>query len=264
MNNCYVADVGDFGKYGLLHHLCPDLKLGVIWYLTPDRPCGETDGKLKETYRYLNLPEGMLAEPYRKGEKQENEIKFKSCDQKLYDDLRGIVIDCKRDVVEIERSKVIFSDTFSDTTFYDKRLSEDMNADKRSAWLEGACKKIPHCDVVFLDPDNGIASKGSRNERSIKHATLDEMKGFYDDGKRSLIVYHQCGRHKKAPEQINDLRDRIKIGLGQTPHVLWYHRGTARFFFIIPSKKHRAALEGKLRLFEETGWFTHGHFTHHG
>ena len=39
MQNKYVGDVGDFGKYGLLRRLaCPEftespLSLGVIWYL---------------------------------------------------------------------------------------------------------------------------------------------------------------------------------------------------------------------------------------
>ena len=33
----YVGDVGDFGKYGLLRALCGgDLTLGVVWYLYPD------------------------------------------------------------------------------------------------------------------------------------------------------------------------------------------------------------------------------------
>ena len=33
MQNRYVADLGDFGKYGLLKYLCRGLRLGIIWYL---------------------------------------------------------------------------------------------------------------------------------------------------------------------------------------------------------------------------------------
>ena len=38
MQDCYVGDIGDFGKYGLLRSLCggddygPALRLGVLWY----------------------------------------------------------------------------------------------------------------------------------------------------------------------------------------------------------------------------------------
>ena len=37
MQDRYVGDIGDFGKYGLLRALCGrDLYLGVVWYLIPD------------------------------------------------------------------------------------------------------------------------------------------------------------------------------------------------------------------------------------
>lgn len=37
MQDRYVGDIGDFGKYGLLRALCAhDLSLGVVWYLVPD------------------------------------------------------------------------------------------------------------------------------------------------------------------------------------------------------------------------------------
>ena len=45
MQDQYVGDIGDFGKYGLLRHLtgmrgdaAPEdaLRLGVVWYLFPD------------------------------------------------------------------------------------------------------------------------------------------------------------------------------------------------------------------------------------
>ena len=45
MQNRYTADLGDFGKYGLLKALCQshgedeerNLRLGVVWYLLPHR-----------------------------------------------------------------------------------------------------------------------------------------------------------------------------------------------------------------------------------
>ena len=39
MQNQYVGDIGDFGKYGLLRAISGDpLRLGVVWYLFPDEP----------------------------------------------------------------------------------------------------------------------------------------------------------------------------------------------------------------------------------
>lgn len=66
MQNCYVGDIGDFGKYGLLKALGgDDLRLGVVWYLNPDekkRPEQERltgDGSLM---RYLPNDKWRLRE----------------------------------------------------------------------------------------------------------------------------------------------------------------------------------------------------------
>lgn len=72
MQDRYVADVGDFGKYGLLRCLAgitcetkkDKLKLGVIWYLTPSCLGNPNDGK--HLY-YLD-----------------NQTKFKDCDEPLF------------------------------------------------------------------------------------------------------------------------------------------------------------------------------------
>lgn len=64
-----------------------------------------------------------------------------------------------------------------------------------------------------------------------------------------------------ALKQIDDLQNALKKMLGERPLVLWYHRGTARFFFIILSRKLRKNLKQKLNSFIETPWFQYGHFT---
>ena len=88
MQNRYVGDVGDFGKYGLLRALClpdgdknPALKLGVVWYLTSD----ETHNNDGRHIGYLEpTPENLLA--------------FRACDPDLYDGLRKIVSTGNRNV----------------------------------------------------------------------------------------------------------------------------------------------------------------------
>lgn len=69
MQNRYVGDIGDFGKYHLLKSLCSgnddkgDLSLGVVWYLVPDENHNE-DGK---HIRYLEQSASNLAR-FRKGD----------------------------------------------------------------------------------------------------------------------------------------------------------------------------------------------------
>src|SRR5881628_3576408 len=78
MQDRYVADVGDFGKYGLLRVLCnttghesgPRLRLGVVWYLfdsKEERKRKPGDGR-KTGYA-----------------KQSHKARFRRRDEKLYD-----------------------------------------------------------------------------------------------------------------------------------------------------------------------------------
>ena len=83
MQNKYVGDIGDFGKYGLLRALTghqttsasePHLTLGVVWYLFPNETT-TADGKF---IGYLRRTAA-------------NDTKFRDCDRPLYDTLRCLV-----------------------------------------------------------------------------------------------------------------------------------------------------------------------------
>ena len=103
MQNKYVGDIGDFGKYGLLRRLtCPEftaspLSLGVIWYPFDDE--NNQDGK---KIGYLK------------------DEKNRQCDAHLFDALQRIV-NGKRDVSAIEQSGIFPSNTvlFSDNLSFE-------------------------------------------------------------------------------------------------------------------------------------------------
>jgi len=82
MQNRYVGDVGDFGKYGLLRGIFqkpPEYKLGIVWYLVPDgygdSKSATNDGKHIAYLEDCNKP------------------RFRGCDEDLYDYLKSIVSD---------------------------------------------------------------------------------------------------------------------------------------------------------------------------
>ncbi len=109
MENQYVGDVGDFGKYALLRALCLpskvsggyNLSLGVVWYLVPDEP--GSDGRhtryLKDSPKNLGL--------------------YRSCDPGLYDSLRDIVCGHRRNVSAIRQEGILPSGT----VFYEEPLT---------------------------------------------------------------------------------------------------------------------------------------------
>ena len=276
MQDQYVGDIGDFGKYGLLRHLtgmrsdaAPEdaLRLGVVWYLFPDG--GNNDGKFTD---YLCNP-------------KPRDSKLRDCDPELYDDLYNIVVEKKdRRVVRVQESGILAENT----AYYERCLSYEPGESpsskklRREAWLEGALEATAKANVVFVDPDNGIAipDKGEANQatgitkvdqyskRGPKYVLMDDLRKLYGCG-QSLVIYHHLTRQDKAPQQINGLARRLQqcLNLPRLPWSLWYHRGTARVYFIVAQERHEPIILDRLQEFKrkscwferQTG-FKHPHF----
>ncbi len=257
MQDQYVGDIGDFGKYGLLRHLTgmrsnaasgDALSLGVVWYLFPDG--GNNDGKFT---KYLCNPSAKHK-------------KLRECDPELYDDLYKIVIDKKdRRVVRVQESGILAENT----VYYERCLSYEPGESpssknlRREAWLEGALEATAKANVVFVDPDNGIASEKVTpwHKKGPKYVFMEDLCQFTKRG-QSLVIYHHLGRWAKAEKQIRDGAKRLQqyLDLPDLPWSLWYHRGTARAYFIVPLERNRAVLESRLKSFLDSPWCKQGHF----
>ncbi len=285
MQNKYVGDIGDFGKYGLLRHLTgmtdratpgDALRLGVVWYLFPDDNSG--DG---QSINYLsNTPA--------------NDRKFRSCDTDLYDDLHKIVmVENDRKIARIEKSGILPESTL----YYERVLSYEQDQKRpsreatRKSWLGGALVAMSEADVafvvpdngiampregatlVFVDPDNGIAmpkkyaDKENRitkvnlySKKGPKYVFMEDIQQFFEQG-QSLVIYHHLA-HRPAQEQIKDLAEILqqRLNLSSLPWALWCHRGSPRVYFIVPQKNHRAELEKRLETFLDGLWCKRGHF----
>ena len=234
MQNRYVGDLGDFGKYGLLRALCSSkeddrrtLSLGVVWYLVPNEP-GNDGGRIGYLDPYLT-------------EASEQGKRYRKLDPCLYDGLRGIVQSCNRNVQRISESGFLPSDT---TLFYEEPLTfegvEDRRrGDWREQWLECAKEKTRGCDVVFVDPDNGLEVKSiSRTaKKGPKYAFFNELSPYLQRD-QSLVIYQHISRSGKAEDQIRKRLAEIEKELGQRAIALLYRHGTARAFLIVPAARH--------------------------
>ena len=258
MQNRYVGDVGDFGKYGLLKSLCLSnktdngltLSLGVVWYLTLDE-AHNADGKHTE---YLKL-----TSPKREC--------YRECDPELYDSLKEIVDQKSRDVKYI-RKKGILPAT---TVFYERCLDynkasvveqtlRETPLDHRERWMEGALDATANCNIVFVDPDNGLeTSSTARHQlKGVKYAFFDELSPFLHRG-QSLVVYQHINHTEKAEKQIQRRLQEIKERLNPRadPFALHFRRVSARAFFIIPSERHQTLLRERAKHFSNGLWSRH-------
>lgn len=252
MQNRYVGDVGDFGKYGLLRRLSGmtdtaatvPLRLGVIWCLYPDEE-HNADGK------YV----GYLCESVA------NHAFFRSCDPDLYDALREIVSSNTRQVSSIHSYGILPANT----EFYDRILYYPKESPRRcrqvshTEWIGAALAQSSSSDMVFVDPDNGIFN-GPLNWRKTapKYTYIEDLRHFVQRG-QSLVIYHHLSRRGTAVQQIQRCVEHLQkeLVLKQPPWAIWYHRGSARCYFIVPQDKHTPGLSERLNRFLDSPWRAH-------
>lgn len=259
MQNRYVGDIGDFGKYHLLKALCAgnkdelDLSLGVVWYLVPDENHND-DGK---HIRYLEQTTSNLA-------------RFRSGDPALYDSLFEIIKADKRDVSIIKEFNVLPTKT----VFYETPLSyEGMPNNSpaarndrisyRNSYCSKALEATLGCDVIFVDPDNGLEVKSvkSHQKTAPKYTYFEELVPFVKRG-QSMVIYHHLYRSGPAEIQVKERLVQLKEKLGvDNIFALLYKRGTLRAFFIVPSSEHIELLKARgIRLTQISPWKEHFSF----
>lgn len=258
MQNRYVGDVGDFGKYGLLKALCapaqddqhPALSLGVVWYLVPD----ETHNDDGRHIRYLKVPGKTLNV-------------YGTCDMELYTKLQWIVEERVRRKVGTIRELGILP---AGTTFYEKFLTFDgmpgigpyavaARLAHRSQWVQGAHKATNGSDLIFVDPDNGLEIPSTKHHHieGPKYAFLDEVSPYFDRG-QSLVIYHHISRKETAENQVWSRLFQLMEHLGcENPFALLYHRGTSRSFLVVPASNHGEPLLERAGRFVHVPWSRH-------
>ena len=98
------------------------------------------------------------------------------------------------------------------------------------------------CDLLFLDPDNGIGGRSFRihGRKGHKHSDWDEIRRFAAEGTRTLVVYHHAGRTAPADQQARQLVDGFKSVTTSSGRVMavGFRRGSLRIFLVAPSREH--------------------------
>ena len=149
MKDQYFADLGDYGKYGLLRFLAErGVKIGINWYLTPDD--GSTDGKYTE---YLSQP-----------------MKEWMVDTRLFEDLSKIYKKQKRTVRNVEAANLIPQASYYSICLSQDELSAREREINRNRWFEDSLNVLKEAELIFADPDNGIScSATARTKNNEKY-----------------------------------------------------------------------------------------------
>ena len=251
VQNRYVGDVGDFGKYGLLRRLTgmtdpetpePDLKLGVVWYLHPDE-CGNADGGHIGYLRPTNRNEAM----------------YGACDPDLRVMLRALVEGGRRYVRCVQRSPILPEGTlyYDALLHYPPDMLRPIRVEVRARWLAGALRATVDADVVYLDPDTGIASDQMMYRKAgPKYTYMSDLRAFWERG-QSLVIYHSLGRSEPVDDLIRETAALICDGLGTEPISLRYKRGSPRVFYVVSQPAHTGTITERIDRMLASDWCRH-------
>ena len=212
MQDRYAGDVGDYGKFALLRAMeAQGLTVGVNWYLARTLPSEiHDDGKYRISSQYEELDPELSAALNR-----------------IFD-LREA-----RSVRALERAHLLASDLFVNDAV-PKEIGQ------RKAWHQTAIARLSGCDVVFLDPDNGLNVKSVKpgSQKSPKYVWLHEVSDYVASGK-SVIVYNHRPR-KKADAYLAECAARFSsdpVLSGKRFYMMTFPRRSIRDYFMIPASR---------------------------
>jgi hypothetical protein len=241
MQDRYVGDVGDYGKYGLLRFLTTETgqPLGVIWCLYADE-AHNADGRHVSYLRSAS---------------------FAGADPVLHSKLDAIVSKGQRTVKAIATSRLLpagtsyFASPISDSLGV--RMSRQERAGRRASWLKAALVSTKRSDIVFFDPDNGLetASVQRHSPKSGKYIFWDEIMPFWDRG-QSLIIYHHLNRTAPIARQAETLREKFEARFPDAGLRLFllFRRGSCRHFWVVGQKSHATALRLAVNNLMKSDW----------
>lgn len=228
MRHNFVNDIGDYAKYALLRALCAGaeepIRLGVIWYLT-EHAEHNGDGRKRAHLSqdgWERLDPGLLAamRQIERGRQCAGSLSIR-----LIED-SGI----------LPAGTAYFAEAMPNDRMPARRASE------RAAWFARAHCAVDGCDLVFLDPDNGLQVPSVPLTSSLagKYATTAEIATLIQGG--AGVVLYQHGNRTSWPQQRQQVCAQITAGLGQLVTIRSVRFGAfgARAFFCITASQRQS------------------------
>ena len=245
MQDRYVADIGDFGKFQLFRYLFNHKSsplngkaLSQIWFMHSGKNEHTNDGRYID---YFKRMEGT--------------------DTYLEHSLLDIIMRDKREVIELENLKLLKNANF----FYEEipRVLED-----RYLWLNRALTFANKSQIVAVAPDNGMALKCNREEKSFtflnleedyaqktsshKYIFSDEIRYFYRLPYLEIcIVYQHLSRCFSHNEQIEVLLLSLQKEYKNVLAIKHKPYSPRVFFFLCKSSVIKESLRLRLTQFEK-------------
>lgn len=214
MQNRYVADIGDYVKLAILQALAPGRSLGVAWWLFPHED-HNADGGHREYLKRWN--------------------EWRHLAPALFDALLEIDTAKRHNIHALENSTILPNAVFASDPVPCEVRPFSLRLAERTRWFAGIKTKLQACNLVFLDPDNGIAPEGLKlaRRRAGKSVTIEEIRELQENN-RAIVIYHHQSRYRGGHiSEICDLAKRLSKNGLHVSGVLRAKPWSPRAFFIL-------------------------------
>lgn len=217
MQDRYTGDICDYGKLGLLRCLAATgLRVGVNWYRTPDEDHNE-DGRFTQ---------------------YAHDSSYWDCDPQLWASLAQILDANQRRVESLETPNIL------DAVFYNepldfRKVSFRERDGLRADWHRQALATLDGCEIVFLDPDNGLmVSSARQSKKANKYVLPAELFDYYQQGASVIYYQHKARRQddfykNQHNKLLQDERVQGAEGLG-----LKFIRTSLRYYWFLLRPEH--------------------------
>ena len=226
MQDRYTGDLGDFSKLGILRVLQKaGLSIGVNWYLAPNEN-HNGDGR---HIKYL--------------EKDNN---YRACDEELWLELKDIVDRKQRKVCNLEKESILKASFFSERLDFRGKMKSERSIIRKS-WHERALAALDGCNIVFVDPDNGlIVPSALGRPKENKYVLSDELADYYAHD--SSVIYYQHKARKLDEFYVRQHENLINTAdfTGSKGLALKFITTSQRYYFFIIQPQHLEIIEKTL------------------
>lgn len=186
----------------------------MAWWLFPDEH-HNADGGHRE---YLERP-----------------AEWRHFDPSLFDTLVAISKVRNRDVRAIEETALLPNAVFArDPVPCDVRPTAQRPA-VRQRWISDIKASFKNCDLIFLDPDNGLAPEGLRPtwRHAGKSVFIEDLQGLAKAGRAMIVYHHQTRRRGGHEVELSHVASELRSGGFQASGVLRAKPWSPRAFFIL-------------------------------
>lgn len=244
MQDKYVGDIGDFGKFHLFRFLFDHEEsplygksLSQIWYMH------EGEGEKNNDGRHIDYFQRIMGS-----------------DQFLEESLSNLLKNNQRQVTQFEALKLL-----QNAKFYYEHVPKVL--EERHSWLNRALRFSNNVEVVAVEPDNGMALKCQREEKRLEILTLEEhhdqksfphkyifaeeVKHFYELPQLEVcIVYQHLNRCFSHNEQIIFLLNTLREVYAHVIAIKHKPYSPRVFFFLCKSENIKSRIQIRLQDFE--------------